>query len=95
MQPAVHCKKIITAFVIFVKNIPQKLRWMTLMDSPLYLTNVPSILAIKARTYLQLALQQWGVSNVYLLVLSSWKVNIAENTIALGCRYVQAKVDKS
>ena len=37
----------------------------------------------KARTYLQLTLQQWGAGNVYLLVLSSWKVNIAENPIAV------------
>ena len=29
--------------------------------------------------YLQLPLQQWGARNVYLLVLSSWNVNIAEN----------------
>ena len=36
-----------------------------------------------AWTYLQLPLQQWGASNVYLLVLSSWKVNIAENPIAV------------
>ena len=36
-----------------------------------------------ARTYLQLPLQQWGGGNVYLLVLSSWKVNIAENPIAV------------
>ena len=34
-----------------------------------------------ARTYLQLPLRQWGAGNVYLLVLSSWKVNIAENSI--------------
>ena len=31
----------------------------------------------RAQTYLQLPLQQWGAGNVYLLVLSSWKVNIA------------------
>jgi hypothetical protein len=31
-----------------------------------------------AWTYHQLPLRQWGTSNVYLLVLSSWKVNIAE-----------------
>ena len=36
-----------------------------------------------ARTYLQLPLRQWGASNVYLLVLSSCKVNIAENPIAV------------
>ena len=36
-----------------------------------------------ARTYLQLPLLQWGFRNVYLLVLSSWKVNNAENTIAV------------
>jgi hypothetical protein len=35
------------------------------------------------RTYLQLPLLQWGACNVYLLVLSSLKVNIAENTIAV------------
>ena len=34
-------------------------------------------------TYLQLLLRQWGAGNVYLLVLSSWKVNIAENSIAI------------
>ena len=28
-------------------------------------------------------LQQWGAGNVYLLVFSSWKVNIAENPIAV------------
>ena len=33
------------------------------------------------RTYLQLPLQQWGAGNVF--VLSSWKVNIAENLIAV------------
>ena len=26
---------------------------------------------------------QWGAGNVYLLVLSSWKVNIAKNPIAV------------
>ena len=36
-----------------------------------------------ARTYLQLPLRQWGAGNVYLLVLSSWKVNIAENHVAV------------
>ena len=28
-------------------------------------------------------LRQWGAGNVYLLVLSSWKINIAENPIAV------------
>ena len=37
----------------------------------------------KAWMYLKLLLQQWGAGNVYLLVLSSWKINIAENPIAL------------
>ena len=36
-----------------------------------------------ARTYLQLPLRQWGARNVYLLVLSYWKVKIAENPIAV------------
>ena len=30
----------------------------------------------KVQTYLQPQLQQWGAGNVYLLVLSNWKVNI-------------------
>ena len=37
----------------------------------------------QARTYLQLSLRQWGAGNVYLLVLSSWKVNIAKKPIAV------------
>ena len=36
-----------------------------------------------AQTYLQLPLRQCGAGNVYLLVLSGWKVNIAENPIAV------------
>ena len=36
-----------------------------------------------AWTYLQLPLRQLGACNVYLLVLSSLKVNIAENPIAV------------
>ena len=38
---------------------------------------------VGARTYLQLPFWQWGTGNIYLLVLSSWKVNIAENPIAI------------
>jgi len=37
----------------------------------------------QAQMYLQLPLQQWSAGNVYLLVLSSWKVNIDENPIAV------------
>ena len=33
--------------------------------------------------YLQLQLRQLSAGNVYLLVLSSWKLNIAENPIAV------------
>ena len=40
--------------------------------------------AHKARTNLQLPLRQWGARNVYLLVLSSWKVNIAEKGALLS-----------
>ena len=36
-----------------------------------------------AQMYLQLPLRQWGAGNVYLLVLSSLKINIAENSIAV------------
>ena len=42
-----------------------------------------------AQTNLQLPIRQWGASNVYLLVLSSWKVKIAENSIAVGCRSIR------
>ena len=41
------------------------------------------LLSTLARKYLQLPLRQWGAGNIYLLVLSSWKVNIAENPIAV------------
>ena len=42
------------------------------------------------------ALPQWGAGNVYLLVLSTWKVNIAENPIAeWGCKYVWALLPPS
>ena len=34
-------------------------------------------------TYLQLPLRKSGAGNAYLLVLSNWKVNIAENPIAV------------
>ena len=34
-----------------------------------------------AQTYLQLPLRQWGAGEVYLLVLSSYKVNIAKKPI--------------
>ena len=37
---------------------------------------------VKAQMYLQIPLQ-WDAGNVYLLVLSSWKVNITENPIAV------------
>ena len=41
------------------------------------------IVLVYAQTYLQLPLQQCGCGNVYLLVLSSWKVSIAENIIVV------------
>ena len=43
-----------------------------------------------ARTYLQLPLQQWGTSNVYL---SSWKVNITENRIVVTFRHGPTEVN--
>ena len=42
-----------------------------------------SVIFEYAWTYLQFPLRQWGAGNVYLSVLSSWKVNIAENPIAV------------
>ena len=48
---------------------------------------IPEVASFKeedlAWTYLQLPLRQWGAGNVYLIVLSSWKVNIVENPIAV------------
>ena len=55
--------------------------WCAFWIFPLKYLN-QNIFGIKARTYLQLPLRQWGASNVYLLVLFSWKVNIAKNPIA-------------
>ena len=40
--------------------------------------NLLSGIKDKARAYLQFRLRQWGAGNVYLLVLTSWKVNIAK-----------------
>ena len=45
---------------------------------------------VGAQGYLQLTLRQWGAGNVYLLVLSSWKVKIAENPIAVTGLYFPA-----
>ena len=42
-----------------------------------------SLLEDTVQTYLHLLSGQWGASNVCFLVLSSWKVNIAENLIAI------------
>ena len=42
-----------------------------------------------ARTYLQLPLWQWGAGNVYLIVLSSWKIIIAENPNAVMGLYIR------
>ena len=63
---------------IFDHQLRMNVDWMC-ADSTALLTQTFSY----ARTNLQLPLRQWGAGNVYLLVLSSWKVNIAENSIAL------------
>ena len=51
-----------------------------------------------AGMYLQLPLRQRGAGNVYRLVLSSWKVNIAKKPIAamdhLFCNHFSRKVEK-
>ena len=51
--------------------------WPSNVDTQLF------IIITFAQTYLQLPLQQWGADNFYLLVLSSWMVNIAENPIVV------------
>ncbi len=48
-----------------------------------FLLSLNFIFTAWAGTYLQLPLRKWGAGNVYLLVLSTWKVNIAENPIAV------------
>ena len=58
---------------------------MSTSDDILGLIWVWKLLQGMAWTYLQLPLRQWGASNVYQLVLSSWKVNIDENPIVLIC----------
>ena len=61
------------------------------MSSYPHPTSEMSCIRDNAQTYLQLLLRHWGAGNVYLLVLSSSKVNIAEKTHCRnGCRYVQA-----
>ena len=57
-------------------------KWMDVFASKLKQGSYIPI-ALYARTYLQLPLRQWCAGNVYLLVLSSWRVNIAENPIAV------------
>ena len=67
---------------IGVHNLPPpQLGWAALPAVPL-ITPLKFIHGI-ARMYLQLSLRQWGAGNLYLLVLSSWKVNIAKNPIAI------------
>ena len=56
---------------------------MSTSDDILGLIWVWKLLQGMAWTYLQLPLRQWDASNVYLLVLSIWKVNIAEYPIAV------------
>ena len=46
-----------------------------------------------ARTYLQLPLRQWGASNVCLLMSSSWKINNAQNPIALRGMSIHSGTD--
>ena len=65
----VHIEYIIPSVLINKKNIT--------------LTSTRLVNKEQARTYLQLPLRQWGAGNVYFLVLFSWKVNIAENPIAV------------
>ena len=38
---------------------------------------------LQGRTGPDRNLRQWGAGNVYLLVMSSWQVNFAENPIAV------------
>ena len=50
-------------------------------------------MTLKARTYLQLPLGQWGAGNVYLLVLSSVLADLADAAIfkvcdILGCTFL-------
>ena len=70
------------------KKLGEYFQWLYFLNRLLTLSKCAIVYLICftlifAWTYLQLPLEQWGAGNVYLLVLSSWKVNIAENPIAV------------
>ena len=65
----------------FCSKNPCRVLWSHLCSS--YNKTVPWM-------YLQLPSRQWGAGNIYLLVLSSWKVNIAENPIAVIGLYIRS-----
>ena len=70
---------LIKSTFIFCLNLHEILKNRFLI----YFKDTLQRLTKNAKTYLQLPLRQWGAGNVYLLVLSSWKVNIAKNPIAV------------
>ena len=81
-------------FLLLAKNLKKTKIWRAILKSfwdflicKWSLNNFDPVLfplaSAFAWTYLQLPLWQWGAGNVYLLVLTSWKVNIAENPIAV------------
>ena len=74
-----ECPKRFRSFLVWL----QKFSFLLIIISKRKKCFINSSPANSARTYLQLPLRQWGAGNVYLLVLSNWKVNIAENPIAV------------
>ena len=62
----------------WLRNINFNFPAQGVRNKPLLFYSSHSCQSLPERTYLQLPLRQWGASKVYLLVLSSWKVNIAK-----------------
>ena len=71
------------ALICAKKCWPVIINQFALIDGPYPMPFITVIKIAIAQTYLQLPLRQWGVGNIYLLVVSSWKVNIAKNPIAV------------
>ena len=61
-------------------KVSEKYKYNVIYQADVHADN--KVMKYYARMYLQLPLRQWGAGNVYLLVLSRWKVNIAKHPIA-------------
>ena len=82
-------------WLIFVYNCPDTEKWLWNSKCPTWSKNLGRSLMYystsmnfhillsgdPALTYLQLPLWQWGAGNIYLLVLSSWKVTLLKTPL--------------